>query len=137
MVLRLFFFLFFFRRRQKRERERGSAGEREREGRRHDSSFEALGTHIPRKEGKKLRREREKEGDLNARRDARTFGVHERLSARTRSVRRDTRDITYHEMHVRFVDHFESVDTSAAAEPGDSAGNVRGDLLAELRVFQE
>lgn len=40
-----------------------------------------------------------------------------RSSARICSIRRDTRDITYHEMHVRLVDHFESVDASAAVSP--------------------
>lgn len=71
--------------------------------------------------------------------DARTrLGkVHERSSARgpTRSDATHT-DITYHEMYVRFLLHyFESADASGG-EPGDSAGDVRGDLLAKLRMLQ-
>lgn len=90
-----------------------------------------------RKEGKN-RKEKEKERRLNARRDdARTFGVHERLSARTCTVRRDTRDITYHEMYVRFSRSFRERGYERDGEPGDSAGDVCGDLLAELRVLQQ
>jgi len=66
---------------------------------------------------KKWKEKGEERRRLNVRRDACTLGVHERSSAQTYSVRRDTRDITYHEMHVRLVDHFESVDASAAASP--------------------